>query len=333
MTIRELADYLKVTFDELGDERLPLALVVDYIRQSLGTVQAIGMQYLYKSAYKAVHGEGSIVPYPTDSFDGAISEMAVLAGKGEAAIWSAAVTLSGHFFSFAGLEPKEMDWFVTFYENTYPPKVFINESNKSINIYYSTEATEAGINTSLGTVCNLLNADIVFREYFTPATTATPASNLKDGLGGVDYPMTGGEGKGLYRCYYLAPEEENSIINSTLLQPKLHLNMYYSVYNTGTNEKVIKILPDSVTHHRLSYFRRLDLLEINEQFTLPNEIKELVLLDGQIKCLTKLAGYQMVGESVKAYATKVGLLKEQYDDYAKQLSLTSIANSTSNKTV
>lgn len=316
-TLTDALYFVKAQLKEVGETSLDDMLILEYLRQSIGLHQDMLLHYLKDVSFKEVAGSGALIPLPLDLKTSIAHEIIMEAGKGTVFSYNLIVNGTNGYIKFTALEPKEQHWTFNLTDNALEgtPTISVNPSTKTVAIDYFSQDVDAI--TRISEVITLLTNSTMFRQFFAVPTSNSPNAILS--LTGVT-EQTLGSGEGFHEVTYLPFAERKSIMNSSLLEPKENLQMYYCLHEALVPAySVIEILPNTMTHYRMTYPISLIPATASDPLKVPTEVMSPVTAYTVLKLIQRNLSASMAEEEQKLYLSAYKIQANTYENQLRQV--------------
>ena len=265
----------------------------------MNTLEIGGVKQYTKIAY----GSQNIVELPSDLLFHPNAIIDVEASTGTRG--GSSVNTGNGSIVFLLSEPTTDAWGVTFQNESATDSVTVSPSTKIVTIFYQT-----GVST-VTTILAVLNASMLFRQYFIEATGSTTGTGVI--TLNTTVALSAGVGTGWKYAEEKSIREFNRVKNRQFQASEAE--PFYRRLGDAISNQVMEFTPSTITFSKVYYHYLLaDLTSDTETLKLPPELEELALIDLQRRVYIYLNKQQNTAEQNADYMQKLQSIDKKYSD-------------------
>jgi len=306
LTRKEIRDLVRDLVGQQDHAIIRDGVLDQMINNSIWKVQQDLIALNLKTFTKQAVLQGNVVAVPSDmlAIPNAIIELKGASGT----LGGTALTMTGAgaTFTFSAIEVGTgHDWSIFFTTGSSVALTSLNPSTKVAYIRYISATTTAQ------QLLDFLNANVLFRSFFREITTTGTLSGLVN-IGTNENVIPEGSGTGFYPAEEVSVEDFNRQDYNTFLTPT-ETNIVYVRTGNYDGDSVIQFKPLTINYAYIYYHYRLPALASDtDAHSFPIEYEELLLVDIQTKCYSRLKFLEGVNEKSIEYDKKLQMVRDNY---------------------
>lgn len=307
LTRKEIRDLVRDLVGQQDHAIIRDGVLDQMINNSIWKVQQDLIALNLKTFTKQVLLEGNVVAVPSDML--AIPN-AIIEVKGASGTAGGTSIVVGGTISVSQLAIGEgNDWTITWSGSgggTLAITSF-DPSARTLTISYN---STGGSGTTATQMVAYLTTHVQFRTYFNAPTVISGGATVCSITGTT--VVSSGTGTGFYPAEEVSVEDFNRQSYNTFLTPT-ETNIVYLRTGNYDGDSVIQFQPLTIKYAYIYYHYRLPALASDtDAHSFPIEYEELLLVDIQTKCYSRLKFLEGVNEKSIEYDKKLQMVRDNY---------------------